>query len=77
MKFVIGKPEYRESNIKVFFWLEEDGNSVVLKAKREDDNDEIGWSVLVVSSDGLYLSESVGSDLGFPLDTKEHILLKE
>lgn len=77
MKFVVGKHETKQEEIKVFFWLEQNENSVVLRAKREDDNDEYDWSILLIDSEGLHLSEAVGADLGFPLDTQEHILLKE
>ena len=79
MRFVVGTPKSpEEQDVKVFFWLEEDDGDIILKAKREDDNDEHSWNILVISSEGLYRVATVGDDLGFPLDDyNDRILLKE
>lgn len=80
MKFVVRTPKTQQDDVKVLFWLEEDEDGAIsLKAKREDDEDEFSWNVLVINSDGLYRCPAVGDDLGFPVDSddSDRILLKE
>ncbi len=76
MKFIIGFPKEQEKEeVKIFFWLEEHDGEIILKAQREDD--DYSWNILTFGSSGLHRCVGVENDVGFPLDSKDRILLKE
>lgn len=79
MKFVAGNPKLiKEEEIRVFFWVEEDDyGDIILKAKREDDNSDTSWNILVITSNGLRRSYAVSKELGLSIGIAGRIMLNE
>ena len=75
MKYVV-REEPQEAEQVVEFWSEKQPGKIVLKAKRLDIENAVGWSVASITYEHkLYRYYGRGNELGFALDNAGRIQL--